>query len=73
MVPRPHNREASGSSSAPPQPPQTNLALLAVLKQMRQDKARQALETVAALTQVQTRHDEFQRQQESMQQQLMIQ
>ena len=53
MAPRPHDREASGSSSALPHPPQTNLALLAVLKQMRQDKARQALETVAALTQVQ--------------------
>ena len=42
MAPRPHDREASGSSSAPPQPPQTDPALLAVLERMRQDQARQA-------------------------------
>ena len=32
MAPRPHDREASGSSSAPPQ---LDLALLAVLERMR--------------------------------------
>ena len=52
MAPRPHDKEASGSSSAPPQPSQTDLALLAVLERMRQDQARQAQETVAALAQV---------------------
>ena len=35
MAPRPHDREASGSSSTPPQPPQTDPVLLAVLEQMR--------------------------------------
>ena len=49
MAPRPHDREASGSSSALPQPPQTNLALLAVLEWMRQEQAHQAQETAAAL------------------------
>ena len=53
MPPRPHDREASGSSSAP-QPPQTDPALLAVLERMRQDQACQAQETIAALAQVQT-------------------
>ena len=42
MAPRPHDREASGSSLAPLQPPQTNPALLAVLERMRQDQACQA-------------------------------
>ena len=42
MTPRPHDREASGSSSAPPQPPQTDPTLLVVLERMRQDQARQA-------------------------------
>jgi len=36
MPPRPHDREASGSSSAP-QPSQTDPALLAILEWMRQD------------------------------------
>ena len=35
MAPRLHDREASGSSSAPPQPPQTDPALLVVLEWMR--------------------------------------
>ena len=55
MAPRPHNREASGSSLAPPQPPQMDPALLAILERMRQDQALQAQETVAALAQVQAR------------------
>ena len=59
MAPRPHNREASGSSLAPPQPPQMDPALLAILERMRQDQALQAQETVAALAQVQAQHDEF--------------
>ena len=42
MAPRPHDRDASGSSSAPPQPPQTDPALLVVLERMRQDQACQA-------------------------------
>ena len=49
MPPRPHDREDSGSSSAPPQ---TDLALLAVLEQMRKDQARQAQETAATLAHV---------------------
>ena len=53
MAPQPHDREASGSSSAPPQPPQTDPALLAILERMRQDQACQALETTTALAQVQ--------------------
>ena len=52
MAPRPHDREVSGSSSAPPQPPQIDLALLAVLERMRQDQAHQAQETIATLAQV---------------------
>ena len=39
MAPQPHDREASGSSSAPPQPLQTDLALLVILERMRQDQA----------------------------------
>jgi hypothetical protein len=35
MPPRAHDREASGSSSAPPQLPLTNPALLAILELMR--------------------------------------
>ena len=50
MAPRPHDREVSGSSSAPPQ---TNPTLLAILERMRQDQARQAQETTAILAQVQ--------------------
>ena len=42
MPPRPHDREASGSSSAPPQPPQTDPTLLVLLERMRQDQACQA-------------------------------
>ena len=34
MPPWAHDREASGSSSAPPQPPQTYPALLAILDRM---------------------------------------
>ena len=49
MASRPHDREASGSRSAPPQSPQTDPALLAILGQMRQDQAHQAQETVATL------------------------
>ena len=41
MPPRPHDREASGSSVAP-QPPQTDPALLVILERIRQDQARQA-------------------------------
>ena len=41
MPPRPHDREASGLSSAP-QPPQIDPALLTILERMRQDQARQA-------------------------------
>ena len=52
MAPRPHDREASGSSAAPPQPPRTDPALLAVLERIRQDQACQAQETTAALAQV---------------------
>ena len=48
MPPRRHDSEASGSGSAP-QAPQTDPALLAILERMRQDQARQAQETVAAL------------------------
>ena len=48
MPPRPHDREASGSSLAP-QPPQTDPALLAILERMRQDQACQAQETIATL------------------------
>jgi len=47
MAPRPHDREATGSSSAPPQPPQIDPALLAILERMRQDQACQAQETIA--------------------------
>jgi hypothetical protein len=42
MPPRPHDIEANGSSSAPPQQPYTDLALLAILELMRQDQTRQA-------------------------------
>ena len=48
MPPRRHDSEASGSSSAPPVP-QTDPALLAIFERMRQDQARQAQETAAAL------------------------
>jgi hypothetical protein len=34
MPPQAHDREASGSSSAPPQPPQTDPALIAILDRM---------------------------------------
>ena len=37
MPPRSHDREASGSSSAPAQPPQIDPTLLAILERMRQD------------------------------------
>jgi hypothetical protein len=37
MPPHPHDTEASGSSSAPPQQPQIDPALLAILERMRQD------------------------------------
>ena len=61
MAPRPHDREASGSSSssAPPQPPQTDPTLLVVLEWIRQDQARQAQETAAALAQAQARQEGF--------------
>jgi hypothetical protein len=35
MPPRAHDREASGSSSAPPQDPQTDPTLLAILERMQ--------------------------------------
>ena len=35
MPPWAHDREASGSSSAPPQPPQLDLALIAILDRMQ--------------------------------------
>jgi hypothetical protein len=53
MPPWAHDREAGGSSSAPPKPPQTELALLAILERMRQDQARQAQEIAAAIAQMQ--------------------
>ena len=54
MPPRAHNKEAGGSSLAPPQPQplQTDPALLATLERMRQDQVRQAKETAAAIAQV---------------------
>jgi len=39
MPPRAHDREADGSSLAPPQPPQTGPALIAILERMQQDQA----------------------------------
>ena len=59
MPARAHDREAGGSSLAPPQPqpPQTDPALLAILERMRQDQVRQAQETAAAIAQVQARQD----------------
>ena len=37
MPPWAHDREASGSSSAPPQQPQTDPTLIAILERMQQD------------------------------------
>jgi hypothetical protein len=42
MPPRAHNREVSGSSSAPPQLPQRDPALIAILDRMQQEQTRQA-------------------------------
>jgi hypothetical protein len=60
MPPWAHNREASGSSSAPPQPPQTNPVLVAILDRMQQEQIRQAQATATALAQMQARQDQFQ-------------
>ena len=51
MPPQRHDHEADSFSLAP-QAPQTDPTLLAVLERMRQDQARQAQETSAALAQV---------------------
>ena len=54
MPPCAHDREAGGSSSAPPhpQPLQTDPALLAILEHMWRDQARQAQEIAATIAQV---------------------
>jgi hypothetical protein len=59
MPPWAHDRDAGGSSSAPPQPPQIDPVLLAILERMRQDQARQAQETAAAIAQMQAHQDQF--------------
>jgi hypothetical protein len=48
-TPRAHDKEAGGSSSAPPQPPQTDSALVAILDRMQQEQTHQAQATAAAL------------------------
>ena len=54
LPPHAHDREAGGSSSAPPhpQPLQTDPALLAILEHMWRDQARQAQEIAATIAQV---------------------
>jgi hypothetical protein len=49
MPPWVHDREASGSNSAPPQPPQIDPALIAILDRMQQEQTCQAQATVVAL------------------------
>jgi hypothetical protein len=57
--PQAHDREASGSSSAPPQPPQTDPALIVILDRMQQEQTRQVQTTAVALVQMQARQDQF--------------
>jgi hypothetical protein len=49
MLPCAHDKEAGGSSSAPPQPLQTDPTLIAILDRMQQEQTRQAQATAATL------------------------
>jgi hypothetical protein len=62
MPPRAHNREASGSSLAPPQPTPTDPTLIAILDRMQQEQTRQAQATATVLAQMQACQDQFQQQ-----------